>query len=133
MRIETLTIPDFYTCPNTGPLENPDCFSVRQKPQAAAYPEFYYQQDSFVRNCYVHISLITSCIYILALCPSLPEKQVFSIQCVQMRRGAGVKIENPKKFLLPSPKWVNEKAQVKKAGIFESNAQVRPNCGRRGY
>jgi hypothetical protein len=67
MRIETLAILDFYTRPNAGPLKNPERFSVRQMPQVPAYPELYYQQDSFIRNCYVYISLTASCIYISAL------------------------------------------------------------------
>jgi hypothetical protein len=39
MRIETLTILDFYARPNTGPLKNPERFGVRQKPYIAPHGE----------------------------------------------------------------------------------------------
>ena len=43
--------------------------------------------------------------------------------------GLGVKIGKLKKILLLLPQRLIEKAQVKKTGIFDTNAQVRPNYG----
>jgi len=49
---------DFYTCPSTGSLKNLEHLSVTDIPQSTANPEFDQHQNSFLRNRYVHISLI---------------------------------------------------------------------------
>jgi hypothetical protein len=56
MRIKSLRVLDLNICSGAGPLKKLERLSVRQKPQAPAEPEFYYQwrkpspsgQDSFI-------------------------------------------------------------------------------------